>query len=621
MGTSERFRVGDLTLDVGARLLIRNGELVTLPPKTFELLVALVRKAPGVVSRQELMDSVWVNEIVNDEALTQRVMLLRRALGDQSKVPTYIAAVPRWGYRIVAPVEALTDSDAGAADGAVPAAVARRFGVREAAVVAAAVLAVVALVASLPSASRSRSGSLPTSLAVVPFTVDPSAEPAPHIRCGLPETLTNSLSRVPGVRVVAWSTMTHFQDTTVPPQQIATSLGVASVVVGRVTEDRGRLAVMVELVDARAGNQLWGESYRRPKETLLTLQDQIAAGVARALRPTITAAELQRLNPSHTDSFEAYDSYLKGRYAWNRREPETVGRAVEFFNAAIAADPDFAPAHAGLADCYVVLGGAPYGVMPPAEAADLATSAAEAAIRADPSLAEAHATLALLAWSCELDWQRAADEFALSFDLNPGYATAHQWHAEYLAALGELDRAEEEIRVALGLDPLSPIIGVDSGLIAYYRRDFPEAIARYQRVLEIDPGFSQALLGLALALSQIDRHDEAIAILGELVEGSHRAPPAVAALGYACGRAGQSERARAIRDELLAVAAQRYVPAYYLAGVALAVGDHDQAFEWLFRAVAEPSSLVASLKVDPGIDPLRADPRFDELVRRLGLGG
>jgi serine/threonine-protein kinase len=621
MSTSVSYRVGDLTLDVAARLLIRDGGLVTLPPKTFELLVALVRQAPGVVSRRELMDSVWTDEIVNDEALTQRVMLLRRALGDRSKEPKYIASVPRWGYRIVAPVQALAraESTIAAAVEQAPAKIRRRFGVREAAVVAAAAAAVVALVASLPSARRLRSDGLPTSLAVVPFTVDPSAEPAPHISCGLPETLTNSLSKVPGLRVVAWSTMTHFRDPATPPQHIAESLGVTSLVVGRVTEDRGMLAVMVELVDARDGTHLWGESYRRPRESLPTLQDQIAAGVAQTLRPSLTAAELKQLSSNHTDSFEAYESYLKGRYAWGRREPETVGRAIGFFNDAIAADPDFAPAHAGLADCYVVLGGAPYGVMPPAEAARLATAAAEAAIRADPTLAEAHATLALLAWSCALDWPRAEAEFARSFELNPSYATAHQWHAEYLAARGELDEAEDEIQVALGLDPLSPVIGADSGLVAYYRRDFPESITRYRRVLEIDPGFSQAQLGLALALSQDGRHGEAIAILEELVDRSHRAPPALAALGFAYGRAGRTEQARAILDELLAAARERYVPAYYIGGVYTGLGDVERALEWMLRAVDEPSSLVASLDVEPAVDALRQDPKFGEVIRRLGL--
>jgi TolB-like protein len=259
------------------------------------------------------MDSVWSNEIVNDEALTQRVMLLRRALGDQSKEPTYIASVPRWGYRIAAPVQPLGQAD-GATAAAVeqaPATTRRRFGAREAAVVASR-SAVIALVASLPQ---------PAVLATAITDLagrgavhrGPVGEPAPHIRCGLPESLTNSLSTVPDLRVVAWSSMTHFQDSAMPPMEIAESLGVASLVVGRVTEDRGMLAVMVELVDARDGRHLWGESYRRPKESLPALQEQIAAGVARTLRPAITAAELQRLNPGHTDSFEAYESYLKGR--------------------------------------------------------------------------------------------------------------------------------------------------------------------------------------------------------------------------------------------------------------------------------------------------------------------
>jgi DNA-binding winged helix-turn-helix (wHTH) protein/TolB-like protein/Tfp pilus assembly protein PilF len=623
LSSEERYQVGDLTVDVTARLLIRSGELVTLPPKTFELLVALVRSAPGVVSRQELMDSVWVNEIVNDEALTQRVMLLRRALGDDPKHPTYVASVPRWGYRVVAPV--------GRPDRAVddhpqpierPSPRARwRVDPRRVAFASAAAVAAVAVLAALIPIRGTAPNSPPDSLAVVPFSVDPTAEPAPHIRCGLPEGLTNSLSKLPGLRVVSWSTMTHFQGSELRPEQIASELGVSSLLVGRVTEERGMLHVMVELVDVHDGTQLWGESYLRPKESLFALQQQVTAAVARTLRPHLTAAELHRLNPNHTDSFEAYESYLKGRYCWNRREPEMIARAVTFFNDAIAADPGFAPAHAGLADCYVVLGGAPYGVLPPKEAALLATAAAEAAIRADPSLAEAHATLALLAWSHQLDWQRAADEFAVSFKLNPGYATAHQWNAESLAAKGDLDAAEREIRVALSLDPLSAVIGVDFGLIAYYRRAYPEAIARYQGVLEIEPEFSQALLGLALALSQAGRHDEAVTILDELVVRSRRAPPALAALGFACARAGDTDRAHEILDELLAVSRERYVPAYYVGGIYTGLGDTERAFEWMFRAVGEPSSLVASLSVEPGVDPLRDDPRFDELLRRLGLAG
>jgi eukaryotic-like serine/threonine-protein kinase len=622
MAASEVYRVGDLTLDVSARLLVRDGQAVTLPPKTFELLVELVRRAPAVVSRQELMDSVWVDELVNDETLTQRVMLLRRTIGDHAKEATYLASVPRWGYRIVAPVarqadRAATDQVEGPATPRPR--VSRRLPIRRIVALAASVVVVVATVVLVLERRGWTWRGSGTSLAVVPFTVDPSAEPAPHVRCGLPEGITSSLSELPGVRVMAWSTMTHYQDSAVQPREIADELGVSTLLVGRVTEDRGMLAVMVELVDARDGTQLWGKSYLRPRESLLALQQQIASDAARALRPGITPAELQRLAPSRTDSFEAYESYLKGRYCWNRREPEMIGLAIGHFQAAIAADPGYAPAHAGLADCYVLLGAAPYGVMRPAEARRLAAAAAEQAIRADPSLAEAYATLALLAWSCDLDWQRAADLFARSLELNPSYATAHQWHAEYLAARGELNAAEREIRVALALDPLSPVIGVESGQIAYYRRNYPEAIARCERVLEVDPAFSQALLALSLARTQAGQHQEAISTLAELVEASGRALPALAAFGYACGHAGQLDRARAIRDELLAAGRERYVPPYYIAGVSLGLGDLDDAFECLFRAIEEPSSLEASLDVEPALDPLRDDPRYDELVRRLGL--
>jgi serine/threonine-protein kinase len=621
MDANERYRVGDLTFDVSARLLIRGSEVVTLPPKTFELFVALVRKAPGVVSRQELTDSVWVDELVNDEALTQRVMLLRRALDDHPKEPAYIASVPRWGYRIVAPVERL--AEAAPVDRVDPPAPSGRgastIPPRRVAALVAAVVVLVAMFVLVLTLQRSAGVNPIAAVAVVPFTVDRSAEPAPHVRCGLPEGVTNCLSGLPGVRVMAWSTMSHYQDRAVQPRQIADELGVSALLVGRVTEDRGMLSVMVELVDARDGTQLWGESYLRPRESLLALQQQIASGVARALRPDITAAELRHLEPSHTDSFEAYESYLKGRYCWNRREPDMIARAIGHFQAAVAADPDYAPAHAGLADCYVLLGGAPYGVMRPSEAHRLATAAARQAILADPSLAEAHATLALLAWSCDLDWERAADAFATSLDLNPAYATARQWHAEYLAARGELDAAEQEIQEALALDPLSPVIGVDAGEIAYYARDYPEAIARFQRVLDVDPGFSQALLARSLAQSQSGRHQEAISTLEGLVESSGRALPALAALGYSCGRAGQLDRARAIRDELLAAAEVRYVPPLYIAGVFIGLGDLDQAFEWLFKALQEPSSLEASLHVEPAVDPLRDDPRYRELVQRLGL--
>ncbi len=621
---SETYRVGDLTVDVSGRLLVRGGESVTLPPKTFELLVALVRRAPAVVSRQELLDSVWPDELVNDETLTQRVKLLRAALEDDPRKPTYVASVPRWGYRLVAPVEA----GGGAADGSpapggkwrsAPPARRRlpRRGAVGAVIVVAAALALAAIVAHLRRADRPTAP--PESLAVLPFTFGAGLEPPAYIRYGLAEGVTNRLARVSGLRVTAWSTMLHFQGAAASPRAVARELGVAAVLVGQVNKEGTAVRVMVELVDGRDGSQRWGDGYLAPRDALLSLQRQITEGVARALRPGITAAELSRLGPPSTPSREAFESYLKGRYCWNRREPAMVARAIRFFRSAVALDPRFAAAHAGLADCYVVLGGAPYGAMPPAEAARLANEAAQAAVAADPSLAEGYATLALLAWSHELEWEKAATLFATSLRLDPGYATAHQWYAEYLAALGELDAAEREVQSALTLDPLSPAIGVDAGMVAYYQRHFAEAVARFEQVLAVDPGFPQARLGLGLALTQAGRHHEAIAVLDRLVQSSERSPSALAALGYAYGRAGRLEPATAIYDELRTAAGERYVPAYYLGAVCLGMGDRGRAFTWLMKAADEPSSLVASLNVEPGVDPLRDDPRFRKLLRRLRL--
>ncbi len=622
---SEIYRVGDLTVDVLGRLLVRGGESVTLPPKTFELLVALVRRAPAVVSRQELLDSVWPDELVNDETLTQRVKLLRTALGDDPRKPTYVASVPRWGYRLVAPVEA----GEGASNGS-PA----RGGKWRSASPAGrnlswpgavgAVVVVVALALAAMVAHQRRTGrpaAPPGSLAVLPFTFGAGLEPPAYIRYGLAEGVTNRLARLDGLRVTAWSTMLHFQGAAASPRAVARELDVAAVLVGQVNKEGTAVRVMVELVDGRDGSQRWGDGYLAPRDALLSLQRQITEGVARALRPGITAAELSRLGPPRTASTEAFESYLKGRYCWNRREPAMVARAIRFFRSAVALDPSFAAAHAGLADCYVVLGGAPYGAMPPVQAARLADEAAQAAVAADPSLAEGYATLALLAWSHELEWERAATLFATSLRLDPGYATAHQWYAEYLAALGELGAAEREVQSALALDPLSPAIGVDAGMVAYYRRRFAEAVARFERVLAVDPGFPQARLGLGLALTQAGRRDEAIAVLDRLVQSSERSPSALAALGYAYGRAGRLEPARAIYDELRKAAGERYVPAYYLGAVCLGMGDRDRAFTWLMKAADEPSSLVASLNVEPGVDPLRHDPKFRELLRRLHLQG
>jgi serine/threonine-protein kinase len=462
---------------------------------------------------------------------------------------------------------------------------------------------------------------LPDSVAVFPFRVETTENDSDDLRRAITAGVTNRLRplSLSGVRVIAWSTMARYEEKQMDLFRAAEDLGVAVFLDGWVTSDTSELIVSAELVNVGDHSQLWGKVYRGTPAELLAIQEQITIDVAQVVRPRLTAEESERLRRPYTENLAAYRLYQKGRYSWNRREPEGFMMAIRFFEMARDADPTYALAYAGLADCYALLGAAEYGVIPPAEARKQSVEAATAALALDDSLAEPHATLGLVGWTFDGDWKRAEEEFRKAIEINPGYATAHQWYAEYLAAMGRLDEAEQEIRVAQSLDPMSPVIGVDWGLIAYYRRQYDEAIARYRQTLDMEPDFIQGHLALGLAYAQTGQYDEATAVLGKSVEMSGRAPVTIAALGYSLGRAGNSEAAGEILEELLALSEVRYIPAYYIAGLYVGLGDTDSAFDWLFRACEEPSGPIASLNVEPGVDSLRSDPRFEELVERLKL--
>ena len=444
----------------------------------------------------------------------------------------------------------------------------------------------------------------PDSLAVFPFRVETTGNNAGEVRYAMLAGITNRLQilSLSGVRVIAWSTMARFDEDQVDPFRAAGDLDVAVFLDGWVTRDQEALTVSAELVRVEDRSQLWGKVYHGTPADSVSMEERLAIDVARVMRPRLTTEELERLRRPPDENLTAYRLFQKGRYRWNQREPDAFLRAIRFFQEALAVDPDYAPAHSGLADCYALLGAAEYGLVPPTEARQKAVDAAMKALAIDESLAEPHATLGLIAWSFDGEWRRAEREFRRAIELNPGYATAHQWYAEYLAAMGRFNEAEMEIRVAHSLDPMSAVIGVDRGLIAYYRRDFDQAIERYRATLSAEPTFLQGHLALGLAYVQAKRYDEAVAVLEEASETSHTAPVVMAALGHALGSAGHSEEARGIVQELEALSARRYIPAYWIAGVYVGLEEDDAAFEWLFRACDEPSGPIASLNVEPGVD-------------------
>lgn len=633
----EVYRIGDLTLDVEARLLMRAGTLVPLPPKTFELFVELVRRAPGVVRRQELLDTVWAHELVNDEALTQRVMLLRRALGDDPKEPTFIASAPRWGYRLVAGVERIEAAPPRPAVLPQPAALPRReegsgSSDRLRSVLAttrvryrwlvwllsgALAAAVTVLVAPLVLEGHRRTID---SLAIVPFRAAEGGGGGTDYLCdGIPATLNRTLrSALPDLRIIAESAMARYKDTQVDPQRVRRDFGVRAVLTGTLLRRGDTLVIDAVLADARDGTQLWDAHIERPIADILSVQDEISNEIVKGLRIRLSGKERTQLARRPTANAEAYTLYLKGRYFWGKRNDKGFEDAIACFKAAIDQDPTYALAYAGLADCYAIESTIEYGAAPANEAMPRARALARKALLIDADLAEAHASLGLVLWL--YDWDRAAAERELrrAVELDHNDAAACQWLAELLAEQGKTQAADREIRRALEIDPLSLVANGDRGLFSYYQRDYEQAVRSYRQTLAMDAGFSQAWLGLGLAYAQQGAHAQAVEAL-QRVNRLGPIPPAMAALGYAYGLAGNKGEARTVLDDLLALARQRYVSSLYVAAVFIGLGDRDSAFEWLGRACDERASMLGTLKVDPAFDPLRSDPRFAALLARTGL--
>jgi DNA-binding winged helix-turn-helix (wHTH) protein/tetratricopeptide (TPR) repeat protein len=625
----EVYRVGDLTIDVEARLLTRAGTLVPLPPKTFELLVELVRRAPGVVRRQELLDTVWAHELVNDEALTQRVMLLRRALGDDPKHPTFIASAPRWGYRLASPVERVAAEPVAEAPEPPPAgassdrlrallAVTRtRF--RHLVWITSGLAAVLA-VAGATALLYGRRHPV-ASLAITSFRATGGTEGDVGYLCeGIPATVTRTLSlAVPQLSVRAAGAPAPSGGGATDPRAIGRHMNVGAVLTGTLARHGAQLAIEAQLWDARDGNELWAAHIERPAADILAVQDEISREIVKGLRLRLTGEERGRLAQRPTESVEAYNLYLKGRYFWNKRAEKGFEDAMACFKAAIDVDPTYALAWTGLADCLALEGSMEYGIAPPNDVMPKAKAAAETALKFDPDLAEAHASLGLVLWQYE--WRRdvAERELRTALEKDPGCAAARQWLAEMLAEQGQAEEAGRELRRAREVDPLSLVINADRGWFAYYQRDYEPAVRYYRETLAMEPTFVQARLGLGLAYAQQGEHGKAVETLEEVNRLVGGVPPMMSALGYAYGVAGRRSEAQAVLDQLLALSKERYVSSFYVAGVLVGMGDRDRAFEWLRRACDERASLLGALRVWPAFDLLRDDPRFTALLACAGL--
>ena len=465
---------------------------------------------------------------------------------------------------------------------------------------------------SLQEVSRRLVPSRTRSLAILPFVNATGDQEAEYLSDGVTETLINTLAQVPGVRVMSRTSVFHYKDKPANPMQIGRELKVNSVVVGRIEEVGGKLVVSAELIDARDGTLSWGNRYEIARSEIFPVQQSIAAEIARALRLQLGGREQQLLAKRQTSDPRAYELYLKGRFQWNKRNAEGLYKAIEFFNQAIEIDPQYALAYAGLADVYNLLD--IWAGLPTKETFPRAKAAAEKALSIDDQLAEAHTSLAYAIHTYEWDWPAAERAYRRAIELNPNYATAHQWYAEFLTAMGRFDEAEREGRLALALDPMSPII---NAVVAWNRtmaRRYPAAIEQGVRSTQLFPEFMAGHAYLGLAYLESGKPAEALASLErarELLD--------IVVIQTWLARAQLAAGNRAAAEQILRQLEERgrngeYLPSYYMAVLYGQLGHLDRAFAELNRAVAERTGAMVWAEVDPSLDPLRNDPRFQSIT-------
>ncbi len=617
----------DFELDRRAYQLRRSGRAIRLERIPMDLLLLLVDQRGELVTREQIVERIWGKGVFldTDNAINGAVRKIRRVLKEDPDQPRFIETIPGKGYRFIAPVDA-TEPGLGQAPANPPGIEARTVdrlhGRRWL------VLAGLAIVLIVPAVwivwSRSAAQQPPPGgklmLAVLPFenlTGDPAQE---YFSDGLTEEMISRLGNLDPqhLGVIARTSVARYKLTRKPLDRVARDLGVQYVLEGSVRRSADRVRIAAQLIQASDQTHLWARQYDRELSSLLAVQEEIAQAVARQIEISLAdrrGGEVAgtALSPA---TYEAYDLYLKGRYFWSKRTPESFRQAVEQFQVAADQDPTYARTYAGLADSYALMSS--YGMGPATELMPRARSAALRALELDDRLAEAHTSLALIHENFDWDWQSAEKEFRRAIELDPNYATAHHWYAEFLAFQGRFDEALTESERTRQLDPLSLIIAVDRGAILYYARQYDRAIEQFRSVLAVDPNLPRARLIIAPYLEK-GMFKEALAEADSWREQDD-SPWTWLSYVHIYGRWGRLAEARKAFEKFKqANRGSRIQPAPAMSGAYLSLGDKEKALDWLEQAYREHSNAMTDLKVNPGCDPLRNEPRFQELLRLVHL--
>jgi serine/threonine-protein kinase len=482
----------------------------------------------------------------------------------------------------------------------------------------AAILVCVLFVALLAAAARLAlivPAAKATTLAVLPFDELHGKGGDEHLGLGLADALTARLSNVKQVVVRSTSTVRELGDAVREPVEAGRRLRAQFVIDGTIQRSADRIRVTVQLVDVGSGATRWGETFDERLQEILSVEDSISRRVVEALTLELGSDEMARHG---TQDAEAHLLYFKGRYFWNKRKTANLKTATSYFQQAIDRDPGYAEAFAGLADAYALLATGGADALPPHEAMPRARAAATAALRLDDRLAEAHTSLGYVASNYDWDWATAERTFRRAIDLNPNYATARHWYCWYLIMMGRLDEAAAQIARAQELDPLSPIISTTMGVPPFYARDYDQALARFQRAADVGPDFWLTHVWLGWTYSETGRHADAVA---EFHKEDDVSPLRYGGLGYVYARAGDHRAAREVLAEARRASERHYISPHAIAIIHAALGEKDEAFRWLERALSERDEEMTLIRVDPRLDSLRSDVRFASLVERVMAGG
>lgn len=631
------FRFGVFELDLRTGELRKHGLRVRLQEQPFQVLVMLLEHPGEVVTREELQKKLWPADtfVDFDHGLNKAINKLREALGDSAESPRFVETVARRGYRFLAEVKVadavpvrspeLETQPHPAAEARDPRDIAGKLATPKHLLPPfvwkiSAVFVLFLLVASLLTwmlPSWRRPSPVIRSLAVLPFeslSSDPSQD---YFADGMTDELISDLGQISALRVISRTSVMGYKRARKPLPQIARELNVDAVVEGTVLRSGDQVRITAQLIEASADKHLWSQSYEGELQDTLALQNNVARAIADQIRISLNPQEQAALKNAKVVNPEAYVSYLKGRYFWNKRTADSLKVALAYFNQAIDEDPKYAQAYSGLADTYALLGDWQYAVMTPKEALPKAKAAAIKALELDSTLGEAHNSLAFCLDGFDWDLDSAGKEFRRAIELNPGYATAHHWYAWHLSLLGRYEEAIAEMRKAENLDPLSLVINADLAELLVLAHSYDESIQQSRKTIEMDPNFGLAHNHLAQAYLQKHRNEEAVVELQKAVQLSGGSATCIANLARAYVASGKRGEAEKLLNDLKKRSNPSHSFASEIAVIYVALGDPDQAITWLKRGYQERFNPGVLLR--PGFDPLRSDPRFQDLMRRIGL--